>query len=283
VSSLLLIAGITENSRVPLEWLEIKEAIVCKGTIESTGNEFDWHCTTRHTKRRFFGNIVNFNVPKSAANCYWSPHATKNPNAQIWGDWIYQDARFFSHDLEVEANHYDLISSGMWNTLNEDLKNPNWLGHEKYMKDYFSQKAFFVSRKKENKLPLQIFLKERKLARIAEGPLKKENSIVSSRDGRAVSQNTSFDELFTQFNNELEGTHYWPGSFDDWSHYLVILYNPVRNEAIPYNDALYANNDQLPEDAKSSRAEWRKDARIIVYRFSETGRYGLATLENLTK
>jgi hypothetical protein len=285
--SLLCVAGVSENSVVPLEFLEMKEAISCKGTIESSGKEFDCHYEIHYRKqqeRNFPARIIHFNVPKSEVNCYWSPHATKNPNEQFFGDWIYQDGQFEPHILGVRApivsefRFSNSISNGLLDILNEDLKNPSWRNLKKLMKERFSQKAVFVSGKKETKLPLQIFLKERKLTRVAEGPLKKDNFIVFTRDGRAAFKEPSPDELSIRFSNALDGEH-GAGSGMISSNFLVILYNPQRNEAAGYENPLYANNYQLPEETKIFRAEWRKDAQIIVYHITDTGRAGRATLE----
>jgi hypothetical protein len=291
VFSALFVAGATENSSVPLEFLEIKKAIPCKGTIESSGKTIDCHYQKRDSKKRkiFRSNITYFNVPASEVNCYWSPHATKNPNAQHWGDWIYQDDWFsfkasVSRTIAEKPDFSNSNCNGMLNALNEDLKKPSWLLQEKFMKKSFPQKAVFVSDKKDTRLPLQIFLKERKLTRILEGPLKKDNSIIFHEDGQFSFGKTSSDESSISFNEEADGTYTFSRSglsFD----YFIIFYNSLLNEARLFSAPFlleYRNSSEIENIGKMS-AEWRKDARIIVYRITDTGRAGLATLETPVK
>jgi hypothetical protein len=291
VFSVVCAAGVTENSAVPLEFMEIKKAISCKGTIESSGEDRDCYCEERYSRkeREFRGNITSFNVPASEANCYWSPHATKNPNAQHWGDWIYQDDWFnFGLNgfdtIEGKPNFHNSNCNGLLNALNEELKKPSWLLQEKFMKKSFSQKAVFVSDKKDNRLPLQIFLKERKLTRILEGPLKKDNSIVFHKDGQFSFEKTSSDGPSISFKEEAGGTYKISRSSLSFN-YFIVFYNPLLNEARLFKApfSFESRNSSEIENVGKMSDEWRKDARIIVYHITDTGRAGLATLEHPTK
>jgi hypothetical protein len=304
--SVLCLIGVAENSSVPLEFLEIKEAIPCKGTIESTGKAISCVYQKRGTKKWKIlrSNITCFNVPVSEANCYWSPHATKNPNTQHWGNWIYRDEWFSFTSVSdrdpmiTDGRFHNSVYYGMLKKLNEDLKNPNWLTQEEFVKDSFSQKAVFVSDKKETKLPLQIFLKEMKLTRIKETPLKKDNFIVfNSKEILFTKENTnvvyasgqiSFErspraEPLIRFKEETNGT-YKSLISNLPLDYFIIFYNPRLNEARLFtapSSEEYGNFADI-KDVKTISDEWRKDAQIIVYHITDTGRTGFATLENPT-
>jgi hypothetical protein len=291
--SVLFAGGATENSSVPLEFLEIKEAIPCKGTIQSSEKDVECFYDIRDTKkeRKFRSNITDFNVPKSEVNCYWIPYATKNPNAQHWGDWIYQDEWFnfgakVSATIEEKPVFRNSDFNGIRNVLNEDLKSPNWLSQEKFVKDALSQKAIFVSDKKEIKLPLQIFLKEKKMTRVTEGPLGKENFVISEKDGNFYFEKTFSKRPFIRITENPDKTY----SLKDYGFLhgvFIVLHNPRLNEARffgNYSSLGYGYDDPINiRDARIISPEWRKDARIIIYRITDTERTGRATLENPTK
>jgi hypothetical protein len=132
-----------------------------------------------------------------------------------------------------------------------------------------------------------MILQELKITRVAEAPLQGNLDTPYSPNFNTTEQNE-----FIPHNSfrDLKNLEYNPAltpeeKNDDYpSEIVCILWNPVRKEAIATSNVW--SYLRVPFGTSNERTakcfsdpEWRKDARIIIYRVERTGRRGLASFD----
>jgi hypothetical protein len=83
----------------------------------------------------------------------------------------------------------------------------------------------------------------------------------------------TFDALYSDSSSSWRAADHGPYPILDS---LLVLWNPVRKEAIPLfvNSTLITGSNKWAKDP-----EWRKDALIVIYRITKTGRRGRAIVD----
>jgi hypothetical protein len=242
----------------------------------------------RHTSSNF-----SFSAPSASPNSYWNTYAVQFP--EKWSAF-----NFYSTRLRPEPYHSFDSLFGSKEFLDKDLDNPKWtLGHILEPQTHF---AFSGSVSSELMHP-KITLQELKITRVAERPLKRKNIISFMPDGSVKFGRRAFRGFRIEFDENFQSVSrpYSGRNRGIRSDCLIVLWNPVRKEAIPLSSRHWAypfslyQPIRLPDGSfdssvgarktetitRTADPAWRKDARIIVYRITPTGRRARTTLDLL--